>query len=68
VAVNFHVQRLDDGTFRDLPGSGDFVDSFRAIHAAQSYVEKSGQRARVVNNDSKTVWDSKTSMPPPMLD
>ena len=38
----YKVLRDDLGFFQSLPGGGEFDQSYRAIHAAQQYHEKTG--------------------------
>jgi hypothetical protein len=59
--AGFHVQRLDDGFFTDVPGETDFGpgELDKARHAAAAYYETTNDRTRVVDHQCQTRWDSK---------
>ena len=61
----YRVLRLQNAFWVDLPGGGNFNQSWQAIRAATVYHEKSHAPTRVLNQHSATVWDSAVDLPHP---
>ena len=62
--MSYQLRRLTEtGSFQDVLGYGDFISLDTARISAQSYANRTGLRIIAVDDNDKTVFDSKFTPP-----